>query len=116
MVDDDEDEINIFTEALQKAGIPANCAWAQSGLHLGKAFPLPDMIFLDVNMPCIDGFECLVDIKRSPTLVAVPVILYSTGMNTELRKRGLALGAVECIAKTYSINDLAETLKQLIVA
>lgn len=113
LVDDDEDEVNIFNEALEKAGIRCNCLWAESGEDLPLIKPLPDMIFLDLNMPRIDGFECLKSIKRIPSLFSIPVILYSTGMNSELKNKGLLLGAAACIAKAYSITDLAETLKQL---
>lgn len=113
LVDDDEDEVNIFNEALERAGILCNCLWVESGLQVPYISPLPDMIFLDLNMPRVDGFECLKDIKQTPALITVPVILYSTGMNSDLKKKGLLMGAAACIAKGYSITDLAETLKQI---
>jgi len=113
LIDDDEDEINIFTEALQRAGIACNCAWADSGQHALQVKPVPDIIFLDVNMPCVNGLECLADIKKSPLLLSIPVILYSTGMTSELSRQGLLLGAAACIAKTYTIADLANTLQHL---
>lgn len=114
LVDDDEDEVNIFTEALAKAGLSCNCVWAPGGLEALNVKPLPDIIFLDLNMPRVDGFECLNDIKKSGSLISVPVVLYSTGMNNELKEKGLLMGATACIAKAYSIADLAETLKQLL--
>lgn len=113
LIDDDEDEISIFNEALQCAGITCNCTWADSEQQALQATPVPDIIFLDVNMPCINGFECLADIKKSPSLLSIPVILYSTGMTSELCRKGLLLGAAACIAKAYTITDLANTLKYL---
>ncbi|HWB28795.1 MAG TPA: response regulator [Chitinophagaceae bacterium] len=113
LIDDDEDEINIFTEALHTAGIPANCRWVKNAISARNVSPMPDIIFLDINMPRLDGFECLADIKKCPTLFAVPVILYSTGMNNSMREKGLSSGAAGCIAKTYSIYDLSNTLKNL---
>ena len=113
LIDDDEDEITIFNEALQRAGIKCHCAWADSRQHALQATPVPDIIFLDVNMPCVNGFECLADIKKSPLLLSIPVILYSTGMTSELCRKGLMLGAAACIAKAYTITDLANTLTHL---
>lgn len=113
LIDDDEDEISIFNEALQRAGICCNCAWANNRQYALQVTPLPDIIFLDVNMPCVNGLECLAAIKKSPQLVSIPVVLYSTGMTNELRNKGMMLGAADCIAKTYTITDLAITLKNL---
>lgn len=113
LIDDDEDEINIFNEALERAGIVCNCKWANNSRHVLQVNPLPDIIFLDINMPCVNGFECLADIKKSPLLLSIPVILYSTGMTGDLCRKGLLLGAAACIAKTYSINDLVNILKRL---
>lgn len=114
LIDDDADELNIFIEALDAAGIHSRCTWAESTGHVLDASPLPDIIFLDLNMPIIDGFDCLKEIKANPAFTSIPVVLYSTGMNDELKEKGILMGAAACIAKAYSITELAETLTVLL--
>lgn len=116
LIDDDEDEMKIFEEALQRAGVDCACKWAKNWEQLLKeiSFPLPDMIFLDLNMPRLNGFEYLANLKKNGFFSAVPVIIYSTGMNNDIKNKGVALGASECIAKEYSVDALANTLKRLI--
>lgn len=116
LIDDDADELNIFVEALDAAGIRSRCTWAESALHVPEIKPVPEIIFLDLNMPRVDGFDCLKEIKASPAFVSIPVVLYSTGMNDELKEKGMLMGASACIAKTYSIAELAETLTLLLDA
>ncbi|MEP6683828.1 MAG: response regulator [Parafilimonas sp.] len=116
LIDDDEDEGHIFKEALQKLHSSHKFMYiqnAENGLKLLN-WLLPDYIFIDINMPKIDGFECLSQIKKLKNLKNVPVILYSTGANLSIRTKALELGAADCIAKTYSITSLAEKLYSIL--
>jgi PleD family two-component response regulator len=116
LIDDDEDEEHIFKEALKKLHSSYKCMYIQDAEHGLKSLNwlLPDYIFVDINMPKIDGFECLLQIKKLKKLKNVPVILYSTGANSSVKTKALELGAADCIAKTNSITSLAEKLYNIL--
>jgi CheY-like chemotaxis protein len=61
--------------------------------------PCPDLIFLDVMMPGIDGYEVCRRLKADPATAAVPIVFVSGLANDTERQKGLALGAEDFIAK-----------------
>src|SRR6266487_683666 len=83
LADDDADDQQLFKEALNEIDKSIRCLTASSGEEaLNKLKTdlkqLPDYIFLDLNMPRMNGLECLVEIKKTNTLKHIPVIIYST--------------------------------------
>src|ERR671910_306752 len=83
IIDDDEDDRELFCEAVGYISKDIDCLHATDGenalelLAVGKG-KLPDFIFLDLNMPRLNGKECLAEIKKLPRYTNVPVIIYST--------------------------------------
>ncbi len=87
MVDDDPVDLRITREALSQAKMHVNISEAhdgedaleflrQEGRH-GEA-KRPDVIILDLNMPRMDGFEFLGEMKKDPELRAIPVVVLTT--------------------------------------
>ena len=75
---------------------------------------LPDFIFTDINMPVMDGIECLAEIKKNPKIKDIPVVVLSASTpQTELVKK---LGAKVFLKKTSDGNTLREQLEELINA
>ncbi len=115
LIDDDIDELYIFKEALNEMRNCFECMYADTvveGLKILKNV-LPDFIFLDINMPKINGLEGLLLIKKMKIFQNIPVILYSTAISEEINEKALALGAAGCIRKTGSIKTLSEVLVTL---
>jgi CheY-like chemotaxis protein len=113
LIDDDVDEFYILQESLSEAGFYFECTFAenvQEGI-MSSRNSLPDFIFLDINMPGIDGFTGLSLIKKLGSLSHIPVILYSTAINTDIENKAIAMGAFSCIRKAASIKDLSALLK-----
>src|SRR5690606_37090087 len=81
-VDDDEEDIEIFCDAIREIDNTIICLVASSADEamqiLHSDIELPSFIFLDINMPKVDGNACLREIKRDPKLREIPVIMYST--------------------------------------
>ena len=83
LVDDDPDDQEIFCLALQEIGKNLECIIANGGnqalemLNSNKAL-IPDFIFIDVNMPGMNGIDCLKHIKDLEHLKESEVIMYST--------------------------------------
>jgi len=116
LIDDDEDEHEIFESALKHAATSANFISANSceeALEILKNVN-PDYIFLDVNMPKINGMTCLEEIKKISRIAHIPVYMYSTGMNAHDGKKALQLGATDYIIKPNSITSLSNLLKKIL--
>jgi CheY-like chemotaxis protein len=116
LIDDDEDELTLFIDALSQVKIPYKCTWAKNGEQALKQllYLTPDIIFLDLNMPGMNGLECLAAIKQQPRLQDCPVILQSTAMTADWRDKGIRLGAASCLAKPNTSSELASILAEII--
>jgi CheY-like chemotaxis protein len=118
LIDDDREELDILTLALDAAGINTiMCAWAKSAEYAFHLFEhiVPDFIFLDFNMPKMDGLACLKQLKKINRIRDVPVVFYSTSINEDIKKQALETGADCCIQKPGTINDLAEKLADIFI-
>jgi CheY-like chemotaxis protein len=73
----------------------------------------PDFIFLDLNMPRINGRQCLAEIKKIPHLANTPVIIYTTSSPEKDKIETLYAGASGFITKPSDIPHLTELLSQL---
>ena len=115
-VDDDADDRMLFQTALEDIETPSRLTVATNGVEalrvLGAPdFGVPDVIFIDINMPQINGWELLANIKRLPALSAVPVIVYSTSTAKEDKQRMQELGAHAYLVKPVSYAQLCLDLK-----
>lgn len=116
LIDDDPEELDIFIEALQGIRPDINCLYsrgAEAAINLLR-HNHPDMIFIDINMPKINGFECLVRIKQIPIAQGIDVFLYSNYIDENLCKEAIVKGAKECIKKPISILLLRNMLKRIL--
>jgi CheY-like chemotaxis protein len=120
LVDDDIDDQQIFAEALETVNSSINLVVASNGLEAlhklnSPGFLKPDMIFLDLNMPMMNGKEFLEEIKKTDHLENIPVIIYTTSSRPEDREQSLSLGATEFLVKPINYRLLCEQLKSILV-
>lgn len=112
--DDDFDDRMLFTEAFSEIKQPVSCITVCDGKQLlqtlKNAPELPDVIFLDINMPVMDGRECLIELKRDRRLRNIPVVIYSTTSSQSEIKGYLQLGAMSFIQKPDSYQKLCACL------
>ena len=118
LIDDDEEELGIFVHALDQIGIPYKCTWAMNGEQALKQLPYltPDIIFLDLHMPGMNGLECLSAIRQLPHLKGTPIILHSSALTDESRKKARNLGASACLEKSSNLSALETILSEFIPA
>jgi PleD family two-component response regulator len=116
LIDDDEEEFELFIEALHEAHFNCDCIFAKTAEQALNflRYTVPDFIFLDYNMPKINGLKCLTKIKQLINSKDIPVVLYSTGINDELCKVAISNGATLCIKKPDKIHTLAEIFHQVL--
>jgi CheY-like chemotaxis protein len=104
LADDDIDDCDLFKEALEELPLSTRLTIVNNGDQLMKLLlkntsQLPHVLFLDVNMPRKNGFQCLTEIMLSDKLKAIPVILYSTSSEQDVIDRLYQNGAQHFIRK-----------------
>ena len=121
LADDDTDDRSFFAKAMKEVSISANLTTANDGEHLMKYLAdnseqLPNVLFLDLNMPRKNGFECLVEISDNEKLKDLSVVIFSTSYpqdkSYELGMIGnlFNLGAHVYIRKPTDLNQLKQLL------
>jgi CheY-like chemotaxis protein len=118
IVDDDEDDQLLLHEAVTDLEMPIDFIYANNGelaLRFLKeeSFPIPDFIFLDLNMPKLNGKECLAEIKKLPKYAHVPVIIYTTSSRPIDIEETMELGASSFLTKPTRIGDLCGMLRDI---
>jgi len=119
IIDDDEDDRELFCEAVGYVSKDIDCLHATDGenalelLAVGKG-KLPDFIFLDLNMPRLNGKECLAEIKKRSHTKDIPVIIYSTSSSRNDKDETKLLGATDFLRKpsefSLRVKDLSVIL------
>lgn len=119
LVDDDVDDVEIFSLALTEVDDSIVCVAAGNGIEalskLNDNGLMPDCIFLDLNMPRMDGRQCLAEIKRNPCLQHIPVVIFSTSSEPKDITEALAMGAMDFVTKPSAINELVDKLRLVLV-
>jgi CheY-like chemotaxis protein len=111
LADDDKEDREIFMMAIQELSpdieisVAVNGKDLMSGL-LNESSHLPDIIFLDLNMPFKNGQECLKEIRSNDRLKRIPVIIYSTSSSSEHIDQTYKGGANYYLPKPDSFRDL----------
>lgn len=113
-VDDDLDDRVIISEVFREIDPSISCLTVCDGRQaiefLNSTGPLPDYIFLDVNMPVMDGKECLVELKQNSKFKEIPVIIYSTTNDPTEIKSFYRLGASSFMHKPNTFRQLHHML------
>ncbi len=118
LIDDDEDDQEIFMTALSELNSLIKFEGLYNALDalnkLNKQELLPDAIFLDLNMPVMNGFQFLERVKHKDFLKDIPVIIYSTSSQINTIKIAKDLGAHEFITKPSKYQDLVDILRTIL--
>lgn len=119
LADDDGDDSLLFFNALEEINLSTNFISVQDGEQLMKylenADILPDIIYLDMNMPRKNGAVCLVEIKSDKRLKDIPVIIISTSLEPGLIEYLFMNGAHYFIRKPNAFSKLKFLLYNSIV-
>lgn len=117
-VDDDIEDIEIFCDAVRDVDPSIVCLTAKSAEEalqiLNSDIQLPEYIFLDINMPKVDGNVCLKEIKNDARLNKIPVIMYSTYSRKSDIETYKALNA-GFLRKHNSYYELVSALKEVLL-
>lgn len=118
IIDDDVEDQEIFMEAVREINPFIECLASTSGEQaleqLSDGAVHPDLIFLDLNMPKLNGKQILVEIKTLPAAKHIPVIMYSTSFAPRDLEEIQRVGAVHHLVKPSRFDDLVNALRELI--
>jgi len=122
LADDDKDDCLFFKDALGELPITANLTTVHDGEQLMRLLadeevipPLPHVLFLDINMPRKNGFECLAEIKSDEKLKHLPIIIFSTSFEQDVVNLLFKNGAQHYIRKPADFSQLKKVIYQALV-
>jgi CheY-like chemotaxis protein len=116
MIDDDEDDCMVFKMALAETDKDVKFIFLNScdGMVATIQETSPDLIFLDINLPRVNGLECLDLIKQSPNNKKIPVVMYSSSELPKDLAAAYEKGASLYFRKPNNIADLIEALTDIL--
>ena len=118
LADDDADDCMFFQHVIDELSIAAKIITVHNGdcamQWLTTTKTLPDIIFLDINMPCKNGTECLMEIKEIEVLQNIPVIVLSTSLENDIIQTLYKNGALFYIRKPSLFTHLKLLLSHVI--
>ena len=115
-VDDDSEDREIFIEILEEIDPAIKVVEASNGIetiNLLASDDLPDIIFLDINMPLLNGDQTLVEIRKDERLNNTKVVMYSTNVSRTSIPKYDTLNA-QYITKPFTLQDGIRVLKHVI--
>lgn len=119
LADDDESDRLLFIEAFEELKINTFVSTVNNGVQLMEVLNmenirLPDLIFLDLNMPRKNGLECLKEIKNNKNLKDISIAIYSTSDNEKDIEKTFLNGANVYITKPNSFKILKQVLEKAV--
>lgn len=116
LADDDDDDTELFREALEAIDPLIVCYCVRDGKKVlerlgNKEFEKPQIILLDINMPGMNGWECLAELKKNEEYKDIPVIMYSTSSHQGESNIAIDLGALCFFTKPSDFIELENILK-----
>ena len=117
LADDDADDCLFFTEALTGSPLSTHLTTVPDGEHLmqllsNEKYELPDVLFLDLNMPRKNGFEGLSEIKLNSKLNKLSVVVFSTSFEQEVVNQLYQNGAQYFIRKPSEFSQFKKIIQQ----
>ncbi len=119
LAEDDADDREFFEDALKQLTIQTKLTLSNNGLELMSNLesvtkPAPHVIFLDLNMPFKNGFQCLQEIRNTPKLKDIPVVIFSTTASEDAINKTYEYGANYYICKPHSFQLLVKAIETVL--
>jgi CheY-like chemotaxis protein len=112
VVDDNRSTADSMVRLLKALGIQARAAYGPGpGMSVLRA-EKPDMVFLDINMPGVSGFEILSFVGREPHLSKVPVFICTSDDQPQTQEQAMSKGARDFLLKPVTVDALESALKK----
>jgi CheY-like chemotaxis protein len=116
LIDDDPDDQLFFRDAVHTINPGVHCELTSSCQEAFKQLespPPPDYIFMDLNMPVMNGFDCLVHLKNQTEFRDIPIVIFTTSKNVNDILKTQVLGAKWYLTKPDDFNVLCKKLSKI---
>lgn len=118
LADDDRDDAELFNEAVGSLDPAVEFEHVEDGRAVIDFLSdphkrNPDLIFLDLNMPQMSGWQCLAKLKNDIYLQSIPVVMYSTSSHPRDKEIAVELGAHGFITKPTDFKELQRILRRI---
>ncbi|MCH7541827.1 response regulator [Patescibacteria group bacterium] len=115
LIEDEKEVAELYKLKLTLDGYEViNAENGQEGLEKANKY-IPELIFLDIKMPGMDGFEVLKKLRTSAKTKNIPVVILSNFDEQDLIEKGLTLGANEYLIKSqFTPEDISNKVKNWI--
>jgi CheY-like chemotaxis protein len=119
LADDDEDDRMFFKDAFYELKMDTNVQTVNNGKELleymgDQTILLPNIVFLDLNMPIMNGVECLKEIRKNPRCIDIVIAIYSTSSSEQDIENTFVLGANIYIKKPNDFPTLKKVLSEVV--
>jgi len=119
IVDDDEDDRDLFCDAVNLVDSSIKCIMARNGEEAleglkRRTLPTPDIIFLDLNMPRLNGMQCLRALKKDSCFDHIPIVIYTTSKLKEDKRAAMQAGAAGFVTKPTSLTELCDAITEIL--
>lgn len=112
VIDDNRDAADSLCQMLNFLGVPATPAYGPRAAMVHLRDWVPDIVFLDINMPGVDGFEVTAYIRRFPNMTGVPVVYVTSDDQPQTAQKASKTGALLVIIKPATIEAIEGALKK----
>lgn len=113
--DDDQDDLDFFKEIVSEINTSYNVITQNNGLELLHALdnppPNPYVIFLDINMPGINGLDVLKKVRESAKHKSLPIVMFSTSNDDVIIEKSRSLGASFYMPKSGIFENLKKSIE-----
>ncbi len=113
VAEDDEDDILLFKEAVKTLNLSVTMHFASDGHEVLKILAdgyIPEIIILDLTMPKMNGYDCLVQIRSQSCYNTIPVLICTTGTSYYMRTQCLENGADYFVVKSRLFSDTLDLI------
>ena len=116
LVDDDHEEYELINSAFEKLKIPANVMQIENCTDVAGTIKRhkPDIVFMDINMPLINGIECLKSVRADQHFQHLPIIIYSTSSNLKDIHESFRHKANLYVVKPDNLRKLTASLEKVL--
>jgi CheY-like chemotaxis protein len=119
LIDDDSDDRALFREALEEVSPETICVTEGDSKKaltdlFNPSIQLPNVVFVDINMPRVSGWDCLNEIKANDKTKAIPIVMYSTSSHERDVYKASTLGAACLLTKPEDFCQLKKTLTDVV--
>lgn len=113
VIDDQREMADSLSKMLSLLGVEVQTAYgSRSAMQILQKMR-PDVVFLDINMPAVDGFEVFAYLRRIPGMRTTPVVIVTSDDQAETRQKVKDYGALALVIKPPSMDVLEEIMKQI---